>query len=436
MASPSIHKPDKEYFKIVGTAVLVTLIGFIAAYQFVDPAPPQRITIGTGSAEGAYHLFGQRYREILARNHIDLVVKTTAGSLENLKLLAAEYGGAEVAFVQGGTSEFTESTDLLALGSLYFEPLWVFHRANTPTKDLAAFQGKRLAVGAEGSGTRAVAMQLLADNAVTAQTATLLPLGGGKAKSALLQGEVDAVFLVASPESPTVKSLLGEKGVALMSFERAAAYTRIHRFLSSVILPQGVIDMSGNLPPKDVVLLAPTATLVASPNLHPALVALLLQAAAEVHGPGGLFEKRNEFPSPEYLEFPLSPEAKRFHKSGPPLLQRYLPFWAASLVDRMTVMLLPLVALAIPLLRVTPPVFRWRIRSRIYRWYRQLLAIDPALCAGADIERLERNLQALDRMEAEVSKVEVPMAYVDQLYHLRIHIELVREKLKQAIAAN
>ncbi|HEY5701461.1 MAG TPA: C4-dicarboxylate ABC transporter substrate-binding protein, partial [Gammaproteobacteria bacterium] len=167
---------------------------------------------------------------------------------------------------------------------------------------------------------------------------------------------------------------------------------------------------------------------------HPALVDLLLQAAAEVHGEGGLFEHRNQFPSPEYVEFPLSPEAKRFYKSGPPFLQRYLPFWAATLVDRMLVMLLPLLALAIPLVRIMPPVFRWRIRSRIYRWYRELLEMDPALCEAADIDELKKYLARLDRLEAEVSRVEVPLSYADQLYHLRLHMELVREKLDQVIA--
>lgn len=434
MSSRPEKKPYRDHVRIIGPAVLISLLGFIAAYQFVDPAPPTHIGIATGGADGAYYLFGQKYRKILERNGIELEVRVTAGSVENLRLLEAESNGVEVAFVQGGTARFSGSGELLALGSLYFEPLWVFHRADAPVDDLAALRGKRLAVGAEGSGTRAVALELLADNGIDETSADMLPISGGNAVAALRGGGADAVFLVASVQSPTVKSLLEDGRFALLSFDRAAAYTRLHRYLSSVTLPRGVIDLAAHVPSRDIVLLAPAASLVASPNLHPALVDLLIQAAAEVHGEGGMFEQRDQFPSPAYVEFPLSPDAKRFYKSGPPFLQRYLPFWAATLIDRMLVMLLPLVALAIPLVRIMPPVFRWRIRSRIYRWYAELLEMDPALSVDANRAELEKNLSRLTRIEAEVSHVEVPLSYADQLYHLRLHIELVREKLDQAIA--
>ena len=424
------RRPDarswKDYLKILGPAIIATLIGFIVAYQFVDPAPPKRITLATGGTDGAYFLFGQRYQQLLRRNGIELEVRPTAGSIQN---------GVDVAFVQGGTGEFTRGENLLGLASLYFEPLWVFYRADKPTDDVTAFRGKRLAVGAQGSGTRAVALRILEDGGISELNAAILPLGGRNAVDALKKGEADVVFLVASSDSPAVQALLENAEIRLLSFRRAEAYTRIHRFLSSVTLPEGVINMTANVPASDVAMLAPAATLVASPSLHPALVDLLLQAADEVHGGGGLFEQRGEFPSSKYLEFPLSPDAKRYFKSGPPFLQRYLPFWVATFIDRMLVMLLPLVALAIPLMRIMPPVLRWRIRSRIYRWYRELLAIDPALRGETDRSQLEKHIAAIDRMEKEVSKVEVPLSYADQLYHLRLHINLVRGKLNDALAA-
>ncbi len=434
-----VQRPDsrswRDHVRILGSAIFVTLLGFVVAYQFVDPAPPNRITLASGGTDGAYYLYAQRYKKLLERHGVELEVRATAGSVENLKLLEADSDRVDVAFVQGGTGEFSRDGNLIGLASLYFEPLWVFYRADAPAADVTVFRGKRLAVGSEGSGTRAVAVRILAENGISDASATLLPLGGQKAVEALKTDEADAVFLVASTDSPSVKALFELPGTRLMSFSRASAYTRIHRFLSSVILPEGVIDMSANVPASDVALLAPAATLVASPSLHPALVDLLLQAADEVHGGGGLFEKRGEFPSEKYLEFPLSPDARRYFKSGPPFLQRFLPFWVATFIDRMLVMLLPLVALAIPLMRIMPPVLRWRIRSRIFRWYRELLAIDPALRGETDRFRLEEHVAAIDRMEKEVSKVEVPLSYADQLYHLRLHINLVRGKLENAIAA-
>ncbi|MES9938611.1 MAG: TAXI family TRAP transporter solute-binding subunit [Sedimenticola sp.] len=421
------HHPLRDHLHIFGPAIAITLLGFLLAFQFVQPAPPARITIATGGLEGAYSLFGQRYREIIKREDIQLEVLNTKGSVENISLL--ESGKADIAFVQGGTEQASRGDELISLGSLYFEPIWVFHRSNLTLDRLTGLQEKRVAIGPEGSGTRAVALQLLSDNAITPSNTRLIELSGRPAADALLKGDIDAAFFVASPRSPVVRALLDSTEISLMSFNRADAYARLHRYLSTVVLPEGVINLEHNLPRRETRLLAASANLVAHKDLHPALVDLLLQAASEVHGEGGWFEEQGQFPAAQFLAFPLSKEAKRFYKFGPPLLQRYLPFWAATLVDRLKVMLLPLVALMIPLFKVMPPIYRWRIRSRIYRWYREVLAIDRRSdVPGADIDVA---MGELDAIEEDVSKVSVPLSYAEELYDLRLHIGLVREKLKQ-----
>lgn len=421
---------SREHWKVFGPAILLTLIGFVVAFQFVEPAPPRRISIATGNEQGAYHAFAQRYSEILARDGITLDLRTTTGSAANLALLQ---GGdaVDVAFVQGGVGDPAMAPELTALASLYLEPLWVFHRAGVPVERLTALRGKRLAVGEEGSGTRAVALQLLADNGVAGQTATLLAMGGDEAAQALLSGSIDAAFYVSAPQAPVIQTLLTSEGVALMSFARSRAYTRAHRFLSQVTLPEGVVDFGANIPSSDISLLAPAANLVVR-DLHPALIVLLLQAAAEVHGAAGLFEDDGEFPSPSYLDFPLHPEARRYFRSGPPLLQRYLPFWAASLIDRLKVMLLPLVTLLIPLLKVVPPVYRWRVRSKIYRWYRELQVAEREAREERSPSHLADHLAALDRIEHEVGQLSVPLSYAEELYHLRLHIAHVRNLARNA----
>ena len=413
-----------------GSAFVLTVLGFIVAYQFVDPAPPKQIKIAAGAPDGAYYRFAQAYRRELAAEGIQLEVLETAGSVDNLARLRNSENAVDIAFVQSGlaepsTPEEEGETTLRGLGSLYFEPLWVFHHPAAELRSLADLQGKRVAVGAPGSGTRRVATALLTGNRVEAQ---LLPLAGGDAEKALGAGEVDAVFMIASARSPVVASLLRDPEVSVMSFERAEAYRRIHRYLSRVVLPRGVIDLRADVPANDVQLIAPSATLVATDRLHPALIGLMLQAAARVHGAGGLFEESGQFPSPEYVDFPLSEDARRFYKRGPPFLQRFLPFWAATLIDRMLVMLLPLVALLLPLIKVMPPVYQWRMRSRIYRWYGELLATDPRVTAIADHEA---SLRELDRIEEQVARVNVPPSFAGQLYLLRSHIELVRGKLKE-----
>ena len=425
-----MSKRSREHLKIYLPSLIITILGFVVAFQFVQPAPPREITIATGDEKGAYHAFGLRYRDILARNGITLKVRSTAGSVENLKLLDAPESGVELAFVQGGVGDPQSSPTLTSLASLYFEPLWVFHRSEVRLDRLTDLRGKRIAVGAEQSGTRAIAMQLLADNAVDDQGASVLSVGGERAQELLLQGEVEAAFFVASARSALVHGLLERTDVSVMSFENAEAYRRIHRFLSKVTLPQGVINFKADIPPRDVELLAPAATLVARDDLHPALIDLILQAAAEVHGKGDLFEEPFEFPSQKYLDFPIHKEALRHFKSGPPFLQRYLPFWAASLIDRLKVMLLPLITLLIPLFKIVPPTYRWRVRSRITRWYKELQAVDSAAGQGGSAE-LDGCIKEIDRIDRDVRRMIVPTSYAAELYALQLHIAHVRKRIDE-----
>lgn len=415
--------------RTIAPSVVVTVLGFLLAYQFVDPAPPKMITIGAGDEQGAYFLFANRYRDYLKQEGVELIVRPTAGSVENLELLSAEQALLDTAFVQGGTRQGEDVKGLFSLGSLYYEPLWVFFRGAKTIPRITELEGKRVAIGSDGSGTQKLVMQVLSVNGLDGRNTRLLPLGTQEAIDRLLAGTVDAIFMVASARSPGVKQLLSTPDIHLMNFARADAYTRNLRFLSAVILPEGAIDLEKNIPQKDTTMLAATANLVVREELHPALVDLLLQAAQSVHGEGGWFEQAGQFPSQNHLEFPISPDAQRFYRYGPPLLQRYLPFWAASFVDRMKVMLLPLVALLIPLAKIMPPIYRWRMRSKVYRWYRELQEIDLGLFhnipAPEDYYRLE-----LERIEGEVVKVDVPLSFADELFDLRLHIEMIRRRLE------
>jgi TRAP transporter TAXI family solute receptor len=414
--------------KTVGPAIALTLIGFIIAWQFVNPAPPHTITIATGQADGAYYLFAERYREILAEASVTLEIRRTAGSLENLRLLEA--GEVDLAFFQGGSGISTADSDITALGSLYYEPLWVFYRHPEVARRLTDFQGKRLATGAAGSGTRELVRTLLEDNRIVSPAENLQALGGQAAARALRQDAADAAFFVASPRSPLIQELLHDKTIRLMSFTRAAAYTDLNHALAAVTLPEGVIDLQANIPPQDVALLASTANLIARDDFHPALVSLLLQAATRVHSGGGLFEKPGEFPNGSHMDFPLNEDARRFYRHGPPLLQRYLPFWTANLVDRMIIMLVPLLTILVPLVKVMPPTYRWQVRRKIYRWYHELHAIDIQHPDQAPAAELAELLQRLDAIEEEVRKVRVPLSYSDELYNLRLHIGMLRNRLQ------
>jgi len=421
---PGDRSPIKHQMKIYGPAALLVIVAFVVAFQFIKPAPPDRIVMATGGVDGAYHRFASRYAEILAREGITLELRPTAGAVENIELLRA--GEVSLAMVQSGVGDVESAPGLTSLGSVYYEPLWLFHRKDLELRRLGDLAGRWLAIGPEGSGTRALVTGLLKDNGLE-NGGAWLGLGGQEALEALLGGGVDAAFFVISAESELASRMLRHPEIMAMDFARADAYTRRYPFLNSVELPEGVVDLALNIPDRNVRLLAPAANLVSEPDLHPALIDLLLQAASEVHGTGGWLEGRDEFPVPEMLAFPLNKEAGRYYKSGPPFLQRYLPFWAASLVDRLKVLLLPFLVLLFPLFKIMPPIYSWRMRARIYRWYGELEQAEEKFAAGR--VPLAEIHEQLDRVELEVQHVKVPLSFTNQLYHLRQHIDLVRNRI-------
>jgi TRAP transporter TAXI family solute receptor len=420
----------KEQLAVAGPATIAVVIAFVVAFQWVKPAPPKQVVIATGRSDGAYYRYAQLYRERFAKAGVTLEVRETSGSVENIRLLEDPKSGVEIAFVQGGTASAAKTDTLVSLASLYFEPLWVFSRTAPGPTDLRELKGRRLAIGPEGSGTRAVALTLLAANGITEATAKLLPSTGTEAVQALRAGTVDTVFMIAGPSSPAVKEMLHTPGIELLGFPRADAYTKHFPFLNKLVLYAGALSLQENLPHKESLMLAPAATLVVSNDFHPALVDLVLATAAAIHGRRGLFEAAQQFPSADYLEFPLMHEAERYHKSGPPFLARYLPFWAATLVDRVKVLILPLLVL-VPIVRLVPHVYRWRNRSKIINRYREVVDVDQALSANPSRADCAALLARMDQIEEDVRGLKVPLGYADAHYHLRMHADLVRRRVHE-----
>lgn len=409
-------------------AVVIVVLGFVVTYQFVDPAPPKRIVLATGADGGAYQRFGQAYATYLAGNGIEITLRATAGSAENLELLRGN-SDVDLAFVQSGLAASGDESVLTALGSLYFEPLLVFIRADYPAAAIGDLFSARLSVGEPGSGSRAIAVRLLAANGVEEADAQLVDIAPESVGRALASADIDAAFVVADPQSPMVMNLVNEPGVQLASLGRADAYARRFPFLSRIVLPEGVLDLAENRPDIDVETVATTAMLVSRSDLHPALVDLFLIAARDIHGGHGVLADSGTFPSPRYVDFPLSDEAERHFRRGPPFLMRYLPFWAATLLDRMWVMIFPLIGLAIPMFKLVVPAYRWQVRRRFLRLYAELESIDPNVVpvdSPADAEARRDRIEKLENLSAVAT---VPREYKDAIYKLRRDIDLVRRRL-------
>lgn len=418
-----------------GPLALLPVLLLALAYWWLQPTPPQTVVLATGPEQSAYEAFGKRYQQALAAEGIAVQLLPSEGSMANLQLLRE--GRADLAFVQGGTAELQaqDQEQLQSLGSLFVEPLWLFYRekaarsvsASGRLDALPQLQGLRVNVGTGGSGVPTLMGKLLEANHLDAKKLRLSQLEQTPATVAFLAGDIDVLVFASAPESPMVQMLLQTPGVRLMDFAQNEAYGRRFPFLSPVTLPRGVVDLAANVPPADVRLVASTTALLAREGTHPALLQLFAQNAQTLHGAAGWFNRAREYPTTRLSELPIAPEADRAMNESVPLLQRYLPFWVANLVERMWLVLGVVIAITLPLSRIVPPLYQFRVRSRVFRWYGRLRQLeDDMASARLPADELAR---ALDALETQVSHVVVPLAYADELYALRNHIQLVRRKL-------
>jgi TRAP transporter TAXI family solute receptor len=418
-----------EFMKVWGLLTVIVVVGFVVTYQYVGSPPPKVVRIATGAKDGAYYAFAQRYARLLANDGISLEVVPTAGSVENFDLL--KKGEVSLALVQGGTATDDDKERLQSLGSLFLEPVWVFTRKQKTIKRFSELKGKHLAVGAPGSGTYLLAMQLLSAAGITGSNATLIQGDPAQTIASLSQGKIDAAFFVASPEAPFIQSLLLKPTIELLNFDRAPAYGRVFPFLTPVTLGEGMLDLRRNIPSHDTTLVAASANLAAGRDLNASLIPALLKAITEVHQAGGVLEKKRQFPSVDFVDLPLNEDARRYIKNGPSFLFRWLPYGTAVLMDRLKILILPFLAL-IPLFRIAPPLYNWRVRRKIYRWYAAVREIDSMVQKGVSAADAEGAISRLKELEREVASVSVPLSYTGELYHLRLHIGFLREKLVES----
>jgi hypothetical protein len=431
-----IHTNFAEYFGLnraiaLSAIALLGLVTIFAVFWFFHSAPPHTIIITSGPEGSIFRATADKYSKILARNGMKLKILPSEGSQENLKRLTDPSFRVDIGFVQGGVVGELNIDKLVSLGSISYEPLLIFYRGAEPFQLLSQMDGKRLAIGPKGSGTQTLALALLKANGIEPGGATVLAdMHAEDATKALIEGKVDAVFLMGDSASiQIIRTLLRTEGIQLFDFTQADGYTRRIGYLSKLILPRGSIDFGKNIPAQDVHLVSPTVELIARDNLHPAVSDLLLETATEVHGRTGLFKDSGQFPAPLEHEFRISDDASRFYKSGKTFLYRYLPFWVASLVTRILVVCVPIFLVLIPGLRGIPAVYRWRMRMRIYRWYRLLLAVEQEMRVQSAPEKQAELIERLHHIERQVSKMKLPASFAESFYVLRGHISFVRSQL-------
>ncbi len=422
----------RERLRLAVLVVLLIAAAIWASIHVLQPAPPRRIVFASGPASGVYHRYAQRYVEALGRDGVTVEERMTGGAQDNLRLLLDPKSGVDVALLQAGIATSPESDELVMLASLYYEPLWIFYRGSETLSKINHLHGKRMAVGVAGSGTRALVIQLLAANGlmldkdVARDNTEIVPIGGNKAIDALKAGDVDAALFVGGAQTPAIQRALRDPAIKLMSLSDAAAYPRRFPYLTQLALPAGTIDLAINVPDREVEMIGTKAMLAARDNFHPALINLLIDAARDIHGEQGYFEASGEFPGTTPVDLRVSPYADQHKRFGSTFLYRYLPFWVATWLERAIIVVVPLIVVLVPVMSYLPGFMRWRVRSRIYRWYGELALLERDVATRKDAPPIGKWLQDLDRIKLAVEGLKTPAMYASEAYTLREHIALVR----------
>ncbi len=415
----------KTFFRVYGVPLLIVILGLAVAVFFMAPAPPSHVSIAGGAEGGAYAATAVKYADALRAKGIEVDVVTTNGAVDNLQRL--KDGKVDIGVVQTGIAADAGAKGVRSLGAIFYEPLWVFYRGDLQLNGLQDVAGKRAAVGPDGSGANVLATLLLKEAGVAKDKFTASPLAGQAAATALKAGEVDVAMVVSGATTAWIADLVADPNIRLLSLDEANAFARRHPYLDKVTLYRGVLDLAAVQPRQDIQLIAPAAQIAVREGLHPAIQSLLLDAAFKDNVGGSILADAGRFPTPALADIPISEEAERYYKGGPTFLRSIFPYSVANFLERAWVLAIPLITLLIPLVRAAPPLYRWRIRRKIYVWYTELRRLEGEGRAAETVEQRNDVRSQLADIQAQTGTIQVPLSYTDDLYRLRSHIRFVSE---------
>jgi TRAP transporter TAXI family solute receptor len=432
---PSFWSPDTRFRTIAWLAAIVLTIVVISvsASWLGGAPPPSKIVLATGQAGGVYDSFGREYAKRLGALGLKVELVNTAGSVDNLRRIVA--GKADVAFAQSGTYQVVTDLDhkVSGLAAIYYEPLWIFVRRGIRIEDKIPYRAGSVSVGPKGSGTEAVAKDILAEEGYDVASPAIVNLTSEEARRQLIAGQLDVAFFVTSYRDPGIMELMRRKDLQLTSFRREVAYTRKFRGLTPLKLAEGLLDLRDNIPPANVTLLSPSAMLVAQENINPRVVELVLKVAQAVHAPGSLIDPAQKFPTLEGMDVPVNEAAETYLTSGESFLSRNLPYRALRWVLLAKILLLPLVAIWVPALRIAPMIANWRKQRWIKRYYAKLRTVETRLATAQWPNELRDGINDLEALRGEVQALsrKLPLQQQQDIYHWRLHVSLI---LTEAVA--
>ncbi|MDD2639453.1 MAG: TAXI family TRAP transporter solute-binding subunit [Arcobacteraceae bacterium] len=422
----------KKFFTLYLPLVLLVFLAFFITSRFIQPAPERKIVIAAGSVEGEYYKTALHYKKLLEEEKVEVTVLETAGSLENAQLIKEKK--ADIGFVQSGILSQNDSEQIESLASIYYEPIWIFYKnEGFSIEYVVQLISKKISVGGFNTGTSYLATQILNDNGLNASNTSLLNLSTQESKQKLLNGEIDAMIMVISPDSSTVEELLENPNINVLSIKRAKAYSMKYPYLENLTLHEGTMDLYKNLPYEDIRLLATTANLVVQKDFPFELIRLLLKKAKKIHAEKSLFAQFGQFPNINNLDTTINDEAFKYFKHGDSWLESIFPYWVASNIDRLKIMLIPLLTLLFPLFKGIVPLYTWTMRSKIYKWYDELNDIDKKI-PSLSKDELKDTLSYLESLQTQISEhTKVPLSFMGEYYNLLLHLQMLITKIKSRL---
>ncbi|NVJ54532.1 MAG: TAXI family TRAP transporter solute-binding subunit [Campylobacteraceae bacterium] len=422
-----------KFFTISIPILLLIIASFYVTSKFIKPAPKKEITIASGAITGNYYKTALLYKKLLEKENVKVNLLTSAGSIENIKLL--KENKADIAFLQNGTTKENEE-GIKSLASIYYEPLWVFYRnEGFPINYVIQLISKKISIGEEGSGTKDLTSKILKDNGIGNTNSTIFNYDDKTAKEELIKGNIDAMFVVSTHKSETIEELLSNPDINVLSFKRAKAYSRKYPFLEALNLYEGTLDLYKNLPDEDINLLSTTATLAVKDGFSEELIRLVLKKIKEVHSKKDLFAKAEQFPNDLNMKLEIHEEAQRYFEYGDTWLEKIFPYWIASNIDRLKLFIIPLLTLLFPLFKGFFPLYTWTMRSKIYRWYGEVKDLDNEI-DDLSKEELEKELVTINKLKQEIQKeTKVPLSFMGEYYNLQLHLDLIENKIEKKLSS-
>lgn len=413
--------------------VLMFVAGLVILLSQIRPFPPTQLSILVGQQGSSHEILAQRFVDFFKDHGVKLDVLYTDGTQDNLKSLI-EHPDINIALTLAGSVEKGTYPELMTLGSVQYEPLWLFYTGPIYKGDdpFAHFSAKRIAIGAPGSGTQHLLREMLKIRGITLeQQKNFQEWPHRQAAQALLDGEIDAMVIVDGFTSPTIRHLLAAENVHIYNFALAPAYIKKMPFLDVVTIPRGSLNLEQVYPPEDIRMVSSSLTLLIDQKLHPALQLLFLMAADKFgDARDQFFARPDEFPAYRDQAVPLSPVAKQYFDQGPPISLRYVPFWVASFLNRIWLLVLAVLAIGYPLFRLTPNYRHTNSRLEIASAYEDVRTLEQAARNATTHTQIEHILSALKELETEIDAIPVPTDSMSTYYSLWGALNIVHKYAK------